>query len=104
MQCRTNKRATWAAQLAADAGLEHCLIYKQVIMHLIFFGYSASHVGQSEHDMRLVYAPPLPLLPSLGQFQVLCNYGRQSPFSGYYISHAVAMLPILGTISVIHMS
>ena len=30
MQCRTNKRATWAAQLAADAGLTHCLIYKQV--------------------------------------------------------------------------
>ncbi|KAL0026441.1 hypothetical protein WJX79_010309 [Trebouxia sp. C0005] len=29
MQCRTNKRATWAAQLAADAGLTNCLIYKQ---------------------------------------------------------------------------
>lgn len=31
MQCRTNKRATWAAQLAADAGLTNCLIYKQVV-------------------------------------------------------------------------
>ena len=30
MQCRTNKRASWAAQLAADAGLTNCLIYKQV--------------------------------------------------------------------------
>ena len=30
MQCRTNKRAAWAAQLAADAGLTRCLIYKQV--------------------------------------------------------------------------
>ena len=30
MQCRTNKRATWAAQLATDAGFNRCLIYKQV--------------------------------------------------------------------------
>lgn len=29
MQCRTNKRAAWAAQLAADAGLQRCLVYKQ---------------------------------------------------------------------------
>lgn len=35
MQCRTNKRATWAAQLAADAGLQRCLIYRQVTMLLI---------------------------------------------------------------------
>lgn len=27
--CRTNKAASWAAVLAADAGLRHCLVYKQ---------------------------------------------------------------------------
>ena len=30
MQCRTNRRAAWAAQLAKDAGLQNCLVYKQV--------------------------------------------------------------------------
>ena len=35
MSCRTNKRATWAAQLAADAGYSRCLIYKQVRMLLV---------------------------------------------------------------------
>lgn len=35
MQCRTNKRATWAAQLAADAGLTNCLIYKQVVLDIM---------------------------------------------------------------------
>ena len=30
MQCRTNRRAAWAAQLAQDAGLQNCLVYRQV--------------------------------------------------------------------------
>ena len=30
LQCRTQRRATWAAQLAADAGLHNVLVYKQV--------------------------------------------------------------------------
>mmetsp|Transcript_15084 Transcript_15084/g.45563 ORF Transcript_15084/g.45563 Transcript_15084/m.45563 type:complete len:356 (-) Transcript_15084:398-1465(-) len=29
MQCRTNRRASWAAQLAHDAGLSRVLVYKQ---------------------------------------------------------------------------
>ncbi|KAK9829026.1 hypothetical protein WJX72_003487 [[Myrmecia] bisecta] len=29
MQCRTNRRAAWAAQLAKDAGLQCCLVYRQ---------------------------------------------------------------------------
>ena len=37
MQCRTNKRATWAAQVAADAGLQRCLIYKQVRQCIMTF-------------------------------------------------------------------
>ena len=35
MSCRTNKRATWAAQVAADAGYSRCLIYKQVSLLLV---------------------------------------------------------------------
>jgi rhodanese-related sulfurtransferase len=31
LQCRTQRRASWAAQLAADAGLHNVLVYKQVI-------------------------------------------------------------------------
>ena len=31
MQCRTNRRAAWAAQLAQDAGLHNCLVYRQVV-------------------------------------------------------------------------
>jgi hypothetical protein len=30
LQCRTQRRASWAAQLAADAGLHNVLVYKQV--------------------------------------------------------------------------
>lgn len=30
MQCRTNRRASWAAQLAHDAGLGSVFVYKQV--------------------------------------------------------------------------
>lgn len=30
MQCRTNRRSAWAAQLAQDAGLQNCYVYKQV--------------------------------------------------------------------------
>lgn len=30
-QCRTHRRASWAAQLAADAGLGPVFVYKQVI-------------------------------------------------------------------------
>lgn len=30
MQCRTNRRAAWAAQIAQDAGLTNCFVYKQV--------------------------------------------------------------------------
>ena len=30
MQCRTNRRAAWAAQLAQDSGLHNCLVYRQV--------------------------------------------------------------------------
>lgn len=29
MQCRTNRRAAWAVQLAQDAGLQNCFVYKQ---------------------------------------------------------------------------
>ena len=29
MQCRTNRRASWAAQIAQDAGFKKCLVYKQ---------------------------------------------------------------------------
>ena len=29
MQCRTNRRAAWAAQLAHDAGLQNCYVYRQ---------------------------------------------------------------------------
>lgn len=29
MSCRTNTRAAWAAQLAQDAGLPRCLVYRQ---------------------------------------------------------------------------
>jgi rhodanese-related sulfurtransferase len=29
MQCRTNRRAAWAAQLASDAGYGNCLVYRQ---------------------------------------------------------------------------
>ena len=29
MQCRTNRRAAWAAQIAQDAGLTNCFVYKQ---------------------------------------------------------------------------
>lgn len=30
MQCRTNRRASWAAQIAQDAGFKKCLVYRQV--------------------------------------------------------------------------
>lgn len=30
LQCRTQRRSSWAAQLAADAGLHNVLVYKQV--------------------------------------------------------------------------
>lgn len=29
MQCRTNRRAAWAAQLAQDSGLQNCFVYRQ---------------------------------------------------------------------------
>jgi hypothetical protein len=29
LQCRTQRRASWAAQLASDAGLHNVLVYKQ---------------------------------------------------------------------------
>ena len=29
MQCRTNRRSAWAAQVASDAGMQHCLVYRQ---------------------------------------------------------------------------
>lgn len=32
LQCRTQRRASWAAQLAADAGLHNVLVYKQVTL------------------------------------------------------------------------
>ena len=38
MQCRTNRRAAWAAQLALDHGLQNCLVYRQV-------GFAKKHLG-----------------------------------------------------------
>lgn len=35
MQCRTNRRAAWAAQIAQDVGLTNCFVYKQVKPFLI---------------------------------------------------------------------
>ena len=35
MQCRTNRRAAWAAQLAQDCGLQRCFVYRQVyLLHI----------------------------------------------------------------------
>ena len=30
MQCRTNRRSAWAAQLASDSGMSRCLVYRNV--------------------------------------------------------------------------
>jgi len=50
MQCRTNKRATWAAQLAADAGLTNCLIYKQVDIQAA----ASFAVASATHNILLI--------------------------------------------------
>lgn len=35
--CRTNKQASWVAQLAHDNGLQNCFVYKQVLLSFIVF-------------------------------------------------------------------
>ena len=37
MQCRTNRRAAWAAQIAQDAGLTNSFVYKQVSQSVMAF-------------------------------------------------------------------
>lgn len=46
MLSRASKRATWAAQLAADAGFKHCLVYDQVsyALHHLLLVFDPWHV------------------------------------------------------------
>ena len=73
MQCRTNKRATWAAQLAADAGLQHCLIYRQVTMHFTFWcNVHPMWVRENMHNMHKHAVDVHPEVASLVKFMMKC--------------------------------
>lgn len=55
MQCRTNRRASWAAQIAQDAGFKKCFVYKQGV-----YGWKLSPAVKSYRSYEKWDPPPEP--------------------------------------------
>jgi len=53
MSCRTNTRAAWAAQLAQDAGLSRCVVYRQGV-----YGWRLDPAVKVYRGYKLFDAPP----------------------------------------------
>ncbi|CAM6020123.1 unnamed protein product [Sphagnum balticum] len=56
LHCRSNRRASWAAYLAQDAGLKRCFVYKQGV-----FGWRVDHAVLPYESYELEDVPPEPL-------------------------------------------